>query len=291
MALWLIAVAVVVVSYFIFATRKPKDVRGKIVLITGGASGMGLGLARKFADLGSRVVIWDINAKGLAEVETELKSKNVDVHTYVCDVSDRKNVYAVAEQVKNQVGKVDILINNAGIVIGKTFLETTDEQSEKVMRINSMAIMWTVKAFLPDMLKSSGHLVTIASAAGIGGTAKLVDYCTSKHAAIGFMDSLRHELMWQEVKNIEFTTINPFYVNTGMFEGAKTMMLFPILEPESVIARIVQGILRNEVEVFIPSHLKIRFFLHLFPVGLNDFLSRILGLDKTMEQFKGRQQQ
>jgi len=288
---WLFSIAIIVLGYYILGTTKRKDVKGKVVLITGGASGIGLGMARRFAALGSRLVIWDINPKGLADVEKEFKAQNVDIHTYICDVSERKNVYEVAERVKADVGKVDILINNAGIVIGKWFLDTTDEQSEKVMKVNTMAIMWTVKAFAPDMIKTSGHLVTIASAAGISGTAKLVDYCTSKHAAVGFMDALRHEFQYRGIRNVEITVVNPMYINTGMFEGTKASLLFPIMEPDYVVDRIMQGVLTNAYEVFIPGLVKLRFFVHLFPTSVGDFLAGALGINKCMDDFKGRQPQ
>lgn len=287
---WMIGIAMVVIAFFAQSAKKKKDVRGKVILITGGASGLGLGMARKFAALGARVVLWDINAQALQETQDELKRKSYDVHTYVCDVSDRSTIYAVADKVKKDVGKVDILINNAGIVIGKSFLETTDEQSEKVMNVNVMAMFWTCKAFLPDMLKSSGHLVAITSAAGHTGAPNLVDYCASKYAANGFMDSLRQELFHQRITNIKFTTVMPFYINTGMFTGVKSGFLFPILEPEYVINSIVESVQKEEVEVFLPFTTKSRFLLRLLPIGVSDYLSGALGIASSMDKFEGRKQ-
>jgi len=287
----MICVALLVVLAFTFyGSKREKDVKGKVVLITGGASGIGLGMARAFAALGSKVVVWDINPKGLEEVEKELKGKKQaqSVHTYICDVSERENIYKVAEQVKQEVGKVDILINNAGIVVGKPFLDTPDALTEKVMRINTMAVMWTVKAFLPDMIKSSGHLVTISSAAGTTGNANLVDYCASKYAACGFMDALRVEIMRKDITNVKFTTVMPYYINTGMFAGVKSTLLFPILDPEYVVKSIVHGVRTDEVELFLPITIKLRFFMRLFPVGASDFVGKLLGINKTMDEFVGR---
>jgi all-trans-retinol dehydrogenase (NAD+) len=287
---WMIGVGLVVIFLFKLGGSRKKDVSGKVILITGGGSGLGLGMARKFADLGAHVVLWDINAQALREVNDELKGKNQLVTTYVCDVSDRPTIYSVAEKVKKEVGKVDILINNAGIVIGKPFLETTDEQSEKVVKVNTMAIMWTTKAFLPDMLKSAGHLVTISSAAGHTGAPNLVDYCASKFAAIGFTEALRQELMHQRVKNIKFTTVMPYYINTGMFAGVKSRFPFPILEPEYVISNIVAAVLREDVEVHLPSLTMSRYLVHFLPVWLGDYMEGWLGISSAMDEFRGRQQ-
>jgi len=288
---WMVGIALAVIAFFAFGPSKKKDVRGKIILITGGASGLGLGMARKFADLGARLVLWDINEKALKEVHDELKSKNCDVTTYVCDVSDRTNIYAVADKVKKEVGQVDILVNNAGIVVGKPFLQTTDEQSEKVMKVNTMAIMWTVKAFLPAMLKSSGHLVCISSAASHTGAPNLVDYCASKFAATGFMESLRQELLHQRVKNIKFTTVMPFYINTGMFSGVKSRFPFPMLEQDYVVNCIVQSVLEEQVEVYLPWTTRARFVSRLLPVWVGDYIAASSGIAAAMDEFRGRQQQ
>ncbi|UCD77579.1 MAG: SDR family NAD(P)-dependent oxidoreductase, partial [Desulfobacterales bacterium] len=120
----------------------------KNVLITGGASGIGRRMAEKIAGKGGTVIIWDIDQKKLSHVESELKKPGCNLFTYICDVSDRKKVYFTAEQVKKDIGKVDILINNAGIVSGKPLLECTDEQIEKTFQVNSLAFIWTIRAFL-----------------------------------------------------------------------------------------------------------------------------------------------
>jgi len=288
---WLVGIAVSVIVFFTLnSAKKKKDVKGKVILITGGASGLGLGMARKFGELGARLVLWDINAQALREVHGELKGKSYDVSTYVCDVSDRATIYTVAEQVKKDVGKVDILVNNAGIVVGKSFLQTTDEQSEKVMKVNVMSNMWTVKAFLPDMIKSSGHIVAISSAAGHTGAPNLVDYCASKFAAVGFMDSLRQELLHQRVTNVKFTTVMPYYINTGMFAGVKSRFPFPILSPDYVIGNIVSAVQTEQVEVYLPLITRSHFLIKLLPIWIGDFLEGWLGIASSMDEFKGRQQ-
>ena len=141
-------------------------------------------------------------------------------------------VYSTAEKVREEVGKVDILINNAGVVSGRPFLECTDNQLRRTMEVNALAHFWTVKAFLPDMISSNkGHIVTVASAGGIVGSAGLVDYSASKFAAFGFDEALRSELKKQRL-NIQTTVVCPYFIKGEMFAGVKTRFSFllPILD-------------------------------------------------------------
>lgn len=125
-----------------------KDVSNDIVLITGAASGLGRLLAIKFAKLGSRVIIWDVNLPGLEETAKmieELRSERDNVgkcHVYQVDITDRHIVYATAQRIQREVGTVTILINNAGIVTGKRFLDLPDEKIIKTFEVNVIAHFW-----------------------------------------------------------------------------------------------------------------------------------------------------
>lgn len=137
-----------ILLFFVPKCLRFKDVSNDTVLITGGASGLGRLMAKRFAKLGATVVIWDLNINGLEETTKmieELRSKKDKVgkcHHYQVDISDRHKVYAAAERVKREVGDVSILINNAGIVTGKRFLECTDEQILKTFDVNALAHFW-----------------------------------------------------------------------------------------------------------------------------------------------------
>lgn len=137
-----------ILLFFVPKCLRFKDVSKDIVLITGGASGLGRLMAIKFAKLGSRVVIWDLNMAGLEETAKmieELRSKKDNVghcHYYQVDISNRFNVYAAAERVKQEIGTVTILVNNAGIVTGKRFLECEDEKIIKTFDVNILAHFW-----------------------------------------------------------------------------------------------------------------------------------------------------
>ena len=118
------------------------------------------------------------------------------------------------------------------MVSGKRFLDCSDDEIRRTMAVNTMAHFWTVKAFLPEMIaRDSGHVVTVASAAGTIGVSRLADYCASKFAAVGFDESLRVEL-GQIAPGVVTTVICPFFITTGMFDGVRTRVpwLLPILD-------------------------------------------------------------
>lgn len=268
---------------------RAKDVSGDIVLITGGGSGIGRLLAKYFAKLGSTIVVWDVNQQGNLETVKQIVGQGGRAHAYQCDISNREEVYKLAERVKAEVGEVTILINNAGIVNGKELLDTPDEKIEKIFDINVLAHFWTVKAFLPDMLKKNhGHIVTIASLAGYVGINRLVDYCSTKFAALGFHEALMAELDGKGYDGVKTTAICPFYINTGMFDGVKSRLI-PILEPEDAVRQIVDAVLTNETQLILPKHLLIMVVLKMiWPIKILKLIGDISGANKSMELFRGR---
>ncbi|KAM6216120.1 epidermal retinol dehydrogenase 2 [Rhynchocyon petersi] len=207
--------------------KRKKSVAGEIVLITGAGSGLGRELAIKFAGLGAILVLWDINSEGNKETSRLIKEKGgVKVFTYTCDCGNRQEVYNVAKQVKEEVGDVTILINNAGYVTGKPFLDIPDNMVEKSFLVNTLSHFWTYKAFLPAMIAADhGHLVCISSAAGHIGAIRLTDYCASKFAACGIAESLFFELKLQNKSKVKVTIVCPYFMKTGMFEGCSTRLL------------------------------------------------------------------
>ncbi|XP_039207377.1 epidermal retinol dehydrogenase 2 [Crotalus tigris] len=281
-------------EYFLsFIYSRKKNVAGEIVLITGAGSGMGRLMALKFAQLGATLVLWDVNLEGIKETaRLARKIGTVRVHDYICDCSKRQEIYQVADQVKKEVGDVGILINNAGIITGRMFLDSPDMLLEKSIQVNTMAHFWTVKAFVPAMVASNhGHVVTISSAAGCYAVNKMADYCTSKFAVLGFAESLALEMMVMKKNGVKSTIVCPYLVNTGMFEGCKTKWshFLPIIDPEYAVERIVSGILRNERYIFIPRSLYlINVIKSITPAKSADLFYDYLGILQVMNKFKGR---
>jgi short-subunit dehydrogenase len=142
--------------------------------------------------------------------------------------------------------------------------------------------------FLPDMLKqNSGHLINIASAAGMVANPQMSVYCASKWAVIGWSDSVRLE-MKKLKKQVKVTTVTPYYINTGMFDGVKS--LIPIQNPEKATRKIIKGIERNRAFVRVPLIIyTLPLIKGLLPTIMFDwFVGKVLGVYKTMEHFKGR---
>ncbi len=269
---------------------KVSEINGKTVLITGGASGIGRLLALKGSAMGGRIVLWDVNAVGLDQVAEEIRAAGRPVLTAVCDVSQADEVYRSAREVKETYGAVDILINNAGVISGKSFLECTDEECRRTMEVNAMAHFWTVRAFLPDMIRrGAGHVVTVASAAGIVGVSRLADYCASKSAVFGFHEALRMEIR-QNGWPIQTTVVCPYFINTGMFEGVRTRFaaLLPILDERHVADRILRAVVKNHKRVILPPMVYSVWLLRLFPVAVFDWVADLMGINEAMQTFKGR---
>jgi all-trans-retinol dehydrogenase (NAD+) len=262
----------------------------KVVLVTGGSSGIGRLMALDFANRGAKVAVWDLRPDALAALEAEARSRGLFIKGYLCDVADREAVYRQAEVLKAELGPVDVLVNNAGVVSGSTFLKTPDEKMEKAMQVNVIAHFWTCKAFLPSMIeRNTGHLVTISSAAGLIGLTGLVDYSASKFAAFGFHEAIRMELS-RFKSAVKTTIVCPYFINTGMFDGVKTRfpLLLPILKSEYATRRIVKAVQKNRQRLIMPRLVYAVLFIRILPPVVFDFIANFMGINHSMDAFKGR---
>ncbi|XP_067664588.1 epidermal retinol dehydrogenase 2-like [Haliotis asinina] len=285
---WLEAIVLAVLP----ASVRGKDISGETVLITGAGSGIGRLLAKRFADRGCRLVLWDINKEGNEETAAQVQRFGITVKTYTVDLSDAKQIYQTAEKVKRDMGDIDILVNNAGIVTGRKFMQCPDEMVQKTMQVNVQAHFWTVKAFLPSMLdRNHGHIVNIASSAGLLGVSGLADYCASKFAAVGFEESLRYELETSGKTGVHTTVVCPYLIDTGMFDGCESRFSFllPKLKPDDVVDSIMDALLCNSAIVIIPKILYAFIALKgILPIKVAFLLCDFMGVNSMMTTFKGR---
>ena len=272
--------------------RSRKNINGEILFITGAGSGIGRGMAIRFAAAGATVVCTDVNKETSAETATMITEAGGKAHSFKLDVTDRHAVYKLADHIKQEIGAVTMLVNNAGIVTGRHFLECTDELMIKTMDVNTISHFWTLKAFLGEMKANNhGHIVSIASIAGYGGSPSLVDYCASKFGAVGIAESLAVELA-KDFSGVKVTTICPWFIGTGMFEGTKSCspITLPMLQPDYAADTIVASVLNDEEIVFIPRILSLVVIAaSILPVSVSMKLAEYLKLHDQMVGFKGRE--
>ena len=265
-------------------------IKGKNVLITGGASGIGKIMGRMVLEKGAKsLIIWDVNQQSMQTVADEF-APLARVHIYKVDITDSQLVAQTYQQVKQDCGSVDILINCAGIVRGnKTFDQQTEQDIRLTFEVNTIAPMIITKEILPDMLRrNSGHIFNIASAGGMLSNPKMSVYAASKWSMIGWSDSVRIQL--QEAKsNVHFTTVAPYFINTGMFDGVRSPLL-PIQQPEPTARKIIRAIERNRTFRGIPFGFHfIRFWQAILPIRVFDFVfGTVFGVYHAMDHFVGR---
>lgn len=267
-------------------------IKGANVLVTGGANGIGKLMSLKCLQEGAgNLILWDINEENLENTKKEFGKKGYNnVHTYVVDVSQVKDIEKAATEVLLEVGNVDILINNAGIVAGKQkFWEYSIRDIEKTISINVNGVMHVARVFIPEMIKQGrGHIVNIASASSLIPLPKGSVYASSKWAVLGWSESLRLELE-AEGQNLHVSTICPSYIDTGMFKGVKAPMLFPLLQPEEVTTNIIKAIKTNKPVLMMPDNLNfVPFLKGVFPIRIFDTVAGWLGVYKSMYSFEGR---
>jgi all-trans-retinol dehydrogenase (NAD+) len=267
--------------------KRGTDISGARVLITGAGSGIGRLMALDAAARGAaEIIIWDLSADSGEAVQAELTARGTAARAFALNVGDADQVEAAAAQ----VGPIDVLINCAGIVTGKKLLENDEEAIRRVFEVNTFALYWTTKAFLPGMIeRDRGSVVTIASAAGLTGVARQTDYSASKWAAVGFTESLRGELR-ADGSHVNTLAVCPFYINTGMFAGVQTKFprLLPILEETDVSTRVLDAVESGREQLVMPSLVRWVPGARLLPTRAFDKVMDFLGVNQTMDHFTGR---
>jgi NAD(P)-dependent dehydrogenase (short-subunit alcohol dehydrogenase family) len=262
------------------ARTQPRNLNGKVVAITGGARGIGKATAQALVRAGARVGIGDIDADMARQTAAEL---GADVRAYEVDVTSRPSFAAFLDGVEADLGPLDVLVNNAGIMPVGPFLEEDDAAAVRQIDINVHGVIFGMKEALPRMLKrSSGHVVNLASVAGKAGFPHLTTYCATKHAVVGLSESLRGEL---RDSGIEFTCVMPSLVNTELTSGVKAGRGVKKAEPEDVADAIVDALREPKFDVYVPKSVgRISAVMNMLPRAGREAIGRALDADKVMTQ-------
>ncbi|KAI0594308.1 hypothetical protein F4775DRAFT_574237 [Biscogniauxia sp. FL1348] len=219
-------------------SRDTYDWPSEIAVVTGGAGGIGGHVVKLLAERGVKVVVLDIQPMTF--------EAGPNIHYFRCDLTSPTSLADVAQEVRAKVGEPTILVNNAGVVRGKTILETNEQDLKFTFNVNTFAQFYTVKEFLPYMInKNHGMVVTVASYASWLPVPNMVDYAASKSATLAFHEGLTAELRTRySAPKVRTIVVNPGYTKTPLFAGYKETWPFlaPALEPESVADAICEQI-------------------------------------------------
>ncbi|MEJ7598364.1 MAG: SDR family NAD(P)-dependent oxidoreductase [Kofleriaceae bacterium] len=201
-------------------------------IVTGASRGIGRAIARRLAEAGAEVALWARDACALAEVEREIRERGGRARAFVCDVSDSAAVARAAQQVRDAMPAVRVVVNNAGAVLRKPTAEITDAEWRRVMAVNVDGTFFVTRAVLPDLVRAGGRIINISSIAGREGTPLLAAYCAAKHAIVGLTRSLAEEL---RTAKVSVNAICPGSVDTAMLrEGLPDAR--PDMTPDDIAA-------------------------------------------------------
>lgn len=266
------------------------DLQGKRALITGGARGIGLALARRLATEGAEVLLLDFDDEALRQAAARISSDGGRIRTHLGDVTDLDGIVALRDRIHADGGPIDILVNNAGVVHGGAFLEVPLERHLRTYQVNTLGLMAMTHAFLPDLIaRPEGHLVNVSSASGFIGLPFGSTYASSKWSVIGFSESIRLELDMLGHRHVGVTTVCPSYVATGLFDGAKPPKATRFVTPDKLSLLMVNAIKRNRPFVLTPWIVRMTPLLKgILPHRLFDSVTGLLGATGGMQHWQGR---
>lgn len=270
--------------------RKVKNFANKIIVITGAGSGIGKALAEEFADLGAKLAINDINAENLAITQKSLADKT-SIFTKSFDVSDNEAMISFAQEVDKEFGKVDILINNAGVATGKLSVEEIDIDLFKwVVDVNLLGTVYGTKAFLPKLKEQpEAAIVNISSIFGFMGIGHQSPYCATKFAVRGFSESLAVEM---HNTNVQVMCVHPAGIKTniannskgGNPEDSKEFNKLLRDDPKVIARKIIKGIKRKNTRLRVGRFATIVDWMNRFkPYHIANFLQQVV-LKKKFEK-------
>jgi NAD(P)-dependent dehydrogenase (short-subunit alcohol dehydrogenase family) len=257
---------------------EPKSLNGKVVAITGGARGIGKATAAALVRTGARVAIGDLDVELAQRTAGELGDS---VRAYELDVTSRPSFAAFLDAAERDLGPLDVLVNNAGIMPLGPFLDESDATAVRQVDINLHGVIFGMKEALPRMLaRGSGHIVNVASVAGKAGFPHAATYCATKHAVVGVSEAVNAEL---DGRGIEISCVMPALVNTELAAGVEAGRAVKKLESEEVADAIVEALRVPRFDVFVPrSVAAINKVMYVLPRRVSGAIGRFLKGDRIL---------
>lgn len=247
-----------------------------MIVITGGARGLGLAMAEAISARGAHVALGDLDADLAAAEAAKLPSGAIGLGL---DVTDPRSFKTFLERVEQRLGPVDALVNNAGIMVCEPFLEEPESLTRRQMEINVHGVITGMRLVIPGMqARRTGHVINIASAAGKVGVAGEAVYVATKHAVVGLSEAVRYELRGT---GVELSVVMPGLANTELASGMSAGRGVKLVEPQEVAAAVVGTLERPQFEIYVPTSLGPLFRLAgLLPRSARDWMNRMFQTDQ-----------
>jgi NADP-dependent 3-hydroxy acid dehydrogenase YdfG len=260
--------------------KQSRILAGQVAAITGAARGIGKATARALLRQGMRVAIGDVDLAAAERTAAELGPSAIAAPL---DVTDRASFAAFLDRAEEQLGPVDVLVNNAGIMQIGRFVDEDDLTARRMIDINLHGVILGMKLGLERMLpRDRGHIVNISSQAGKYGSPGGATYSATKHALIGLTEAVRGELRLMGA-NIDLSYVMPFVVNTELGSGLGEARGLKSLQPSDVADAIVEALQSGRVEVWVPKSSKRTQALGvLLPRSLSEGLARAMKADMVL---------
>jgi short-subunit dehydrogenase len=255
---------------------KPVSLAGKVIVITGGVRGIGLATATVLQGLGAKVAIGDIDESAVKEAGSRL---GLEIYRRL-DVTDRQSFTDFLDTVEEQLGPIGVLVNNAGVISVGSAVDEADAVTKRVLDVNIYGMILGTKLAAQRMLsRGHGHIINIASVAGVMPIAGTATYCATKHAVLGFTDTVRLE---NRGRGVHFSAVLPALTNTEMIAGIGRAKGFKNAEPDDV-ARAVAGVIgKPKPRVIIPRAMGVVLSSQRFmPQRVSEALGRVLGAERV----------
>jgi NAD(P)-dependent dehydrogenase (short-subunit alcohol dehydrogenase family) len=258
--------------------KQGRSLGGKVAFITGAARGIGRATAAALIAEGARLAIGDLDEDLVKRAAKELGPDVLGLHL---DVTDHAGFTAVLDEVERELGPIDILINNAGIMPVIEFENESAESIDRQLDINLRAVMFGSQQAVRRMRpRGQGHLVNVASAAGKGGFPGVVTYCTTKFGVVGLTEALRAEL---HGSGVELSCVMPAIVRTELTDGVKDHWLIKTSTPEQVADAIVGALKKPRLDVYVPTTLNaLNRSMALWPRNAQSWFLRATKADRLL---------
>jgi short-subunit dehydrogenase len=257
---------------------QPRSLSGRVVAVTGGGRGIGRAMARALVREGARVAVGDLDRAAAEAAAAELGPEAIGLGL---DVTDHARFTAFLDEVEQRLGPLDVLVNNAGIMVVTPLVEESSASIARQLEINLHAVVHGTQEAVRRMVpRRTGHIVNMASMAGRSGFPMLATYCATKHGVVGFSEAVRAELRGT---GVEVSVVMPVLVRTELSAGVGRTRGLKVISPDDVATEVVSALKVPRFDVFVPrSAGVISQVAAAMPRRLRDAIGRAVRADQAL---------